>query len=124
MGSQTTKQSAKASPPVHEESGDRVRLAPIRREAPKVQPPYHVVLLDDDDHTYEYVIEMLQKLFGTPPEAAFSQACEVDSSGRVIVETTTFERAELKRDQIHAFGRDWRINRCQGSMTAVIEPAQ
>ena len=23
----------------------------------------HVVLLDDDDHTYEYVIEMLQKLF-------------------------------------------------------------
>jgi len=26
------------------------------------------------------------------------------------------ERAELMRDQIHAFGRDWRIPRCQGSV--------
>ena len=35
----------------------------------------------------------------------------------------TFERAELKRDQISAFGRDWRIARCEGSMSAIIEPA-
>ena len=41
----------------------------------------------------------------------------------VIVDTTTLERAELKRDQIRAFGRDWRIARCEGSMTSVIEPA-
>lgn len=25
------------------------------------QPPYNVILLNDDDHTYRYVIEMLQK---------------------------------------------------------------
>ena len=37
--------------------------------------------------------------------------------------TTSLERAELKRDQISAFGRDWRIPRCEGSMTATIEPA-
>ena len=36
---------------------------------------------------------------------------------------TTLERAELKRDQILSFGRDWRIARCQGSMTAVVEPS-
>ena len=34
-------------------------------------------------------------------------ACEVDTTGRVIVDTTTKERAELKRDQIHAYGPDW-----------------
>ena len=26
-------------------------------------PRYHVVLLDDNDHTYEYVVEMLTKIF-------------------------------------------------------------
>ena len=33
-------------------------------------------------------------------------------------------RAELKRDQIHAFGADPWITRCQGSMSATIEPAE
>lgn len=91
---------------------------------PKLQPPYHVILLDDDDHTYEYVIEMLRKLFGHPSEKGFHLADEVDASGRVIVDTTTLERAEFKRDQIHAFGRDWRLPRCAGSMTSIIEPAE
>lgn len=87
-------------------------------------PQYHVVLLDDDDHTYDYVIEMLMKLFGHSQATAFQMACEVDSTGRVIVDTTTKERAELKRDQIHAYGPDWRIPHCKGSMSAVIEPTE
>jgi ATP-dependent Clp protease adaptor protein ClpS len=94
-----------------------------RKEKVKRQPPYHVILLNDDDHTYEYVILMLGQLFGHQPERAFLMAKEVDTSGRVIVDTTTMERAELKRDQIHAFGPDPRLPRCQGSMSATIEPA-
>lgn len=90
----------------------------------KVQPPYHVILLNDDDHTYQYVIHMLQKLFGHPPETGFKMAQEVDKTGRVIVDTTSMERAELKRDQIHAFGPDPLIPRCKGSMSAEIEPAE
>ena len=87
-------------------------------------PQYHVVLLDDDDHTYAYVIEMLMTLFGHSEAKAFRMAQEVDRRGRVIVDTTTKERAELKRDQIHAYGPDWRIDYCQGSMSATIEPAE
>ena len=30
----------------------------------QILPPWHVVLLDDNDHTYDYVIEMLQNIFG------------------------------------------------------------
>jgi ATP-dependent Clp protease adaptor protein ClpS len=90
----------------------------------KKQPPYHVVLLNDDDHTYEYVIEMLRSLFGHPVERGFQMAKEVDTTGRVIVTTTTKEHAELKRDQIHAFGPDSRLPRCKGSMSATIEPAE
>ena len=88
------------------------------------QPPYHVVLINDDDHTYDYVIEMLQKLFGHPPWKGFQLAKEVDTSGRVIVDTTSRERAELKRDQIHAYGADPRLSRCKGSMSAEIEPSE
>ena len=87
-------------------------------------PHYHVILLDDDDHSYEYVIEMLGKIFGHSRMRAFRMAVEVDMAGRVIVDTTTQERAGLKRDQIHAYGADWRIPHCKGSMSAVIEPAE
>jgi ATP-dependent Clp protease adaptor protein ClpS len=90
---------------------------------PRRQPPYNVILHDDNDHTYAYVIEMLLKLFGHDFVRAFRMAEEVDSTGRVIVDTTTKERAELKRDQIHAYGKDPRLARCKGSMRATIEPA-
>ena len=89
----------------------------------KRQPPYHVVLWNDDDHSYEYVILMLLSLFGHPPEKGFVMAKQVDTQGRVIVLTTTLEHAELKRDQIHAFGKDDLVAGCKGSMRATIEPA-
>lgn len=86
-------------------------------------PPWNVVLLDDDDHTYAYVIEMLHNLFGHPVELAYLMALEVDTTGRVVVLTTHRERAELERDRIHAYGADPRIPHCKGSMSAIIEPA-
>ena len=91
----------------------------------KVQglPPYNVVLLDDDDHSYEYVIRLLWKVFGHSPEKGYKLAQEVDATGRVVVATTNLEHAELKRDQVHAFGPDPLIPRCKGSMSATVEPA-
>ena len=91
---------------------------------PKKQPPYHVVLLDDDDHSYDYVIRMLKSLFGYQDERGYQLAKEVDSTGRVIVLTTTLEHAELKRDQIHAFGADPMLSKSSGAMSAVLEPAE
>jgi ATP-dependent Clp protease adaptor protein ClpS len=87
-------------------------------------PPYHVILMNDDDHSYGYVIQMLGELFGYPAEKAFQMAKTVDTAGRVVVVTTSKERAELKRDQIHAYGPDRDIPRCKGSMSATIEPAE
>jgi ATP-dependent Clp protease adaptor protein ClpS len=95
-----------------------------QEQTTKRQPPYHVILMNDDDHTYEYVIEMLKALFGHPVEKGFHLAKQVDTQGRAIVCTTSLERAELKRDQIHAYGPDPRIPRCQGSMTATLEAAE
>ncbi|HEX3728097.1 MAG TPA: ATP-dependent Clp protease adaptor ClpS [Pirellulales bacterium] len=92
------------------------------KKKPKRQPRYNVILWDDQEHTPEYVVAMMQQLFGHPMERGYLIAEEVDSRGRAIVLTTTKEHAELKRDQIHAFGRDPRSSTCQGSMSASIEP--
>jgi ATP-dependent Clp protease adaptor protein ClpS len=104
--------------------GQSTKLVPKKDLEPKTPPPYNVILLDDDDHTYEYVIQMLRRLFGFSEERGYQLACEVDQSGRVILDTTTKERAEFKCDQIHAFGRDWRLARSAGSMSAIMEPAK
>ena len=85
-------------------------------------PMYHVILINDNDHTFDYVIEMLGSIFGHPPPAGFQMAWEVHTTGRVIVATVHLELAELKQEQVHAYGADPRIPRCKGSMTAVIEP--
>lgn len=92
-------------------------------EKQRLTPLYNVVLLDDDDHTYEYVIEMLGAIFLLPPTVAFKHAVEVDTTGRTIVMTCEREQAEFGRDQIQAYGADPRMPRSQGSMSAVVEPA-
>jgi ATP-dependent Clp protease adaptor protein ClpS len=86
------------------------------------EPLFHVVLLDDDEHTYDYVIEMLQKLFMLPVSIAFQHAVEVDTTGRTVVITCERPQAEFARDQIQSFGADPRMPKSKGSMSAVIVP--
>ena len=88
----------------------------------KKQPRYHVILWDDPEHTWEYVIEMMQNLFYLSPTQGRKIADEVDRTGRAICMTTTLEHAELKRDQIRAFGTDPYSKKSTGSMSASIEP--
>ena len=86
-------------------------------------PLYNIVLLDDDQHTYEYVVEMLQKLFACGETDAWNHAVEVDTTGRTVVMTCELAQAEFGRDQIHAYGADWRMPKSKGSMSAIVEPA-
>ena len=86
-------------------------------------PLFNVVLLDDDHHTYDYVIEMLQKLFSCSANDAYLHATEVDMTGRTIVLTCPKPEAEFGRDQIHAYGPDPRMPESKGSMSAIVEPS-
>lgn len=86
-------------------------------------PLYNVVLLDDDEHSYDYVIEMLQKLFLLSNSDAYRHAVEVDSMGRTTVLTAELPVASYAKEQIQGYGADWRIPKCKGSMTAILEPA-
>ena len=100
----------------------KTRTSEKTKQKRKPQPRYHVILWDDDDHSYQYVILMMRQLFGHTFNRGFEIAKQVDAAGRSVCLTTTKEHAELKRDQIHAFGRDFLIDRCAGSMSATIEP--
>jgi len=92
-------------------------------ERDQLTPLYRVVLLDDNDHTYDYVIEMLQKIFIFTLEQAYRHAEEVDRHGRTVLITCELREAEYARDQIHSYGPDWRLPRSKGPMSAVVEPA-
>ena len=89
----------------------------------KTAPLYNVVLLNDDDHSYDYVIEMLQRLFCFSVQQAYEHAVEVDSKQRTVLITCGLAEAEFGRDQVLAYGPDPRIPHCKGSMSAVVEPA-
>ncbi len=80
------------------------RPAPVNR--PKQQPRYAVVVLNDDVHTFEYVILALAKVFGYSTERGHQLASEVHTTGRAIVWTGALEHAELKRDQLRGMGPD------------------
>ena len=89
----------------------------------QLAPRYHLVLLDDDDHTYQYVIEMLGRVFQYEREKAFAIACMVDGHGQAVVETAGYDQVTQHQQRIHSYGPDPRIEQCEGSMSAVVEEA-
>jgi ATP-dependent Clp protease adaptor protein ClpS len=76
------------------------------RQKPKRQPPYVVIVHNDNEHTFDYVIELLQRICGHPLEKAVDLTFTVHNVGQAAVWTGPKEVAELKRDQIRGFGPD------------------
>ena len=85
-------------------------------------PRFNVILWNDDDHTFEYVVRMMKVLFRYSLRQGFLIARKVDREGRAIVQTTHKEEAELRRDLIRAFGADPLLQESTSSMYATIEP--
>jgi ATP-dependent Clp protease adaptor protein ClpS len=86
-------------------------------------PPYNVILLNDEEHTFEYVIELLTKLFAHPLATAQEMTLRIHTTGRAVVYTTHKEKAELKRDQVLSYGPDPRMSISKGPLGCYIEPA-
>jgi ATP-dependent Clp protease adaptor protein ClpS len=93
------------------------------KQLPQQEPSWHVILLDDDDHTFRYVVEMLEDIFGHSVEVGFRMAEQVHENGRVIVATVHQELAELRQQQIHEYKPRQPYDDCHGQMRALIEQA-
>lgn len=66
-------------------------------------PPFNVVLLNDEDHTAEFVVDVLQKVLRCNQQKAIVLMSEAHYTGRSIVWTGPKEVAELKVEQIQSF---------------------
>jgi ATP-dependent Clp protease adaptor protein ClpS len=102
----------------------KTREVPQKEVVTLTEPRYHVILLDDDEHTYDYVIEICMDIFGMSEDEGYLKAVDVDCDGFVILLTTDRSEAEIKRNMIHSMGADWRMENCKGSMSAIIEPVR
>jgi ATP-dependent Clp protease adaptor protein ClpS len=70
------------------------------------QPPYAVILHNDDFNTMEFVVVVLQKVFGYTLEKCVTLMLEAHESGCCVVWSGPLELAELKADQIVSCGPD------------------
>ena len=84
----------------------RTRPATQPKPRPKRLPPYAVVVLNDDQHSFPFVIETLQRVFGYGWLKAFTLTWKIHALGRGAVWTGPLEVAEFKRERIRACGPD------------------
>jgi ATP-dependent Clp protease adaptor protein ClpS len=96
-----------------EETGTRTRR----------QPPYAVVLHNDDSNTMEFVVMVLRKVFGYTVEKCVELMLEAHNKGRVAVWVGAMEVAELKADQIRSFGADPYVKKGGHPLGVSVEPA-
>jgi ATP-dependent Clp protease adaptor protein ClpS len=70
------------------------------------QPPYAVILHNDDVNGMDFVISVLRKVFGYTVEKCVDLMLEAHEKGRSVVWVGALEVAELKADQIRSCGAD------------------
>ena len=88
---------------------------------PQTSEPCKVILFNDEEHTYDYVVEMLTHASRLSRENAFRCAVEVDLTGRTIVHYGTREECEGVVTRIAAYGPDHRLPQSMTSMNAEIQ---
>jgi ATP-dependent Clp protease adaptor protein ClpS len=79
------------------------------KEKPKsvTQRPqlFHVVLVNDDYTTMEFVVHVLETIFDKGPAEAYRIMMEVHTSGRGVCGAYTYEVAETKVATVHERAR-------------------
>lgn len=86
--------------------GDDFGLA-LEDAKPKLKKPplYRVVLLNDDYTPMEFVVEVLELIFGLDRQQATRIMLEVHTKGKGICGVFTYEIAETKVAQVSSFAQ-------------------
>jgi ATP-dependent Clp protease adaptor protein ClpS len=84
-------------------------------------PSYKIVLFNDEEHTYDYVVELLTRVCKLSRENSFRCAVEVDMVGRTIVYYGSHQDCEKVCSQILKYGPDHRLPHSMTSMNAEVQ---
>lgn len=97
---------------------------PREREKTDIKrlPPYHVILGNDDYHSFEFVIDVLRKVLGCTEQRAWQFAETAHRTGRAIIWTGSKEVAELKVEQVRSFHEVQGAKKL-GALHCTLEPA-
>src|SRR3954466_4879746 len=83
--------------------------------------PSKVVLFNDEEHTYDYVVEMLTHVCKLSKDNAFRCAVEVDLTGRTVVYYGPQGNCESTCARVLSYGPDHRLPQSMGSMNAEVQ---
>ena len=91
-------------PDVRHESGHSLV---VEEAAPRLKRPplFQVLLLNDDFTPMEFVVDVLERVFGMDRVKATRVMLEVHTKGRGVCGVFTFEIAETKVAQVTAYSR-------------------
>jgi ATP-dependent Clp protease adaptor protein ClpS len=93
-------------------------------ELPDDSTEYELLLLNDDTHTFEYVVALLWKVFGLPWNEGFVLTLNIHNHGRCVVFKGTWDQVQRKRARVIAYGRDPIWPWSTGPLTVEIQPIE
>lgn len=98
---------------------------PIEKEETKTRrlPPYNVILENDDHHSMEFVIGVLQKALNYSEQKSYQLMLAAHETGQAIVWSGSKEVAELKLEQMQSFHEIKPNGQKLGPLGVRIEPA-
>jgi ATP-dependent Clp protease adaptor protein ClpS len=105
-----------------------LEVAPEPREKPDAvtrtrrQPPYAIILHNDNYNTFPFVIGVLRKVFRYGLPKAYWLTLKVHFRGRGVVWSGTLELAELKAEQVRSCGPDPLTRPRSQPLTVTVEP--
>ena len=101
-----------------------VLVKPKEKTRTRRVPPYHVVIENDDDHSFEFVVKTLCQALGYTMERSYQLTLQAHRSGKSAVWTGPKEVAELKAEQIQTFHETRERDQAKlGPVTCYIEPS-
>ena len=90
-----------------ERSNDGDEGLALKEARPEIKPPplYKVVLMNDDYTPMEFVVMLLEKLFGMERDKATRIMLHVHTRGKGVCGIYTYEIAETKVAQVNEYSR-------------------
>lgn len=90
------------SPEQREDQTGKTGFSTINEQQTAIREPsmYHVILMNDDFTTMEFVLETVEKVFRKSPESAAAIMLEVHNKGRGVAGTYVHDIARTKAERV------------------------